>query len=152
MLVDEASQHLLLVNRFEALFSIFIQIRIKRRSNLGGFTYRPAPSCLPCLSLKAGRGHLLTAFPSAGICSGPGSAPPTSGSVTAVTRSLTQQRSPCYLGHEFTKFCITFKKKTKTNPNDDISHKSASAAEVSELTVFRCRLRSCTLCQQASAW
>lgn len=147
MLVGEASQHFLLINRVDALFSIFIEMRIKGRSNPGGFTYQPAPSCLPCLSLKAGRGHLLTAFPSAGICSGPGSAPPTSGSVTAVTRSPTQQRSPCYLGHEITKF--TFKKQTQMM---NISRKIALAAEVLELTVFRCRLRSCTLCQQASAW
>lgn len=76
----------------------------------GRFTYRPVLSCPPCLSRGAGRGHLLMAFPSAGICSGPGSEPLTSGSVTAVTRSLTQQRSPCYLGHGFTKFALPLKR------------------------------------------
>lgn len=66
-------------------------------------TYQPAPSCPPCLSLGVGHGHLLAEFPSGDICSGRGSELQTSGSVAAVTHSPTQQRSPCYWGHEFTK-------------------------------------------------
>lgn len=58
-------------------------------------TYRPAPSCPPCPSLKVGRDHLLVVFPSDGKYSGPDSEPPTSGSVAAVTHSLTQLRPPC---------------------------------------------------------
>lgn len=59
-------------------------------------TYQPAPSCPPCLSLGVGHGHPLVGFPSGDICSGQGSELQTSGSVAAVTHSLTQQRSPCY--------------------------------------------------------
>lgn len=125
------------------LFFTLIQNRIKWRRKPGRFTYQPAPSCLPCLSLGAGRGHLLVVFPSAGICSGPGSEPPTSGSVTAATHSLTQQRSPCHLAQDFISICIYIYM--------CISNDTDFAAEVSELTFFRCRLHSCTLCQQALA-
>ncbi len=73
------------------------------------YTYQPAPSCPPCLSLGVDHGRLLVVFLSDGKCSAPGSEPLTSGSAAAVTPSLTQQRFPCYSTHEFIKFMSTLK-------------------------------------------